>query len=104
MAVHLRSPHELSKHARDRSTKLVRKKVKLPLLYTLFASHYYKSQGNLPVTTLKTKLSRQDPSQQQHKQQFLLANCISCSVDITFLQINRFNLHSLQGSQIEKQY
>lgn len=40
--------------------------------------------GSLPITTLKTKLSRQDPSQQQHKQQLILANCISCHADITF--------------------
>lgn len=82
---------------------LVRKTVKLLLLYRSFASHCYRSQGNLPGTTLKPKLCRRDPSQQPHKQQLVLANCILCHVDIT-LQINRFNLHSLQGSQMEKEH
>lgn len=83
VAIHLHSPHQLSKPAAGRSTELRRKTIELSLLYRLFASHDYKSQGNLPITTLKIKLSRQDPSQQQHRQQLILANYISCSVDIT---------------------
>lgn len=56
------SLHQRAKPAAGRSTQLMRKAVELSLLYRLFASHYYKSQGNLPITALKTKLSRQDPS------------------------------------------
>lgn len=84
MAIYLCSPHQLAKPAAGRSMQLVKKTVELSLLYRLFASRYYKSQGNLPITTLKIKLSRQDPSQQQHKRQLILANCIVCSADTTF--------------------
>lgn len=56
------SPHQPAKSAAGRSTQLVRKRVELSFLYRLLACHYYKYQGNSPITTLKTKLSRQDPS------------------------------------------